>query len=115
MCCCSTADATTAPASSPESPENTGPPTWPRRLAALIQWAIPLTTLALIPKCPACIAAYVLLFTGIGLSLPAAAAMRWAIIAVSTAALLFLCFRAAHRAMRAAHTSRPFPSHRPTS
>lgn len=103
MRCCSTADATTAPASSPDSPGNAAPPTRPRRLATLIQWAIPLTTLALIPKCPACIAAYVLLFTGIGLSLPAAAAMRWTLIALCAAALTFLLLRTAHRALRVPH------------
>ena len=50
---------------------------WPRRIAAVIQWAIPIMTLALVPKCPMCVAAYVVLFTGIGLSLSTAAAMRW--------------------------------------
>ncbi len=64
-----------------------------RRLAAALQWAIPLTTLALIPKCPACIAGYVLLFTGLGLSLPAAATIRWTIITLCVTALLTLAVR----------------------
>jgi hypothetical protein len=70
---------------------------WPRRAAALVQWAIPVTVLALVPKCPMCVAAYVVLFTGIGLSLPAAAAIRWGLIVLSMAALAFLLFRAARR------------------
>lgn len=61
-----------------------------RRLAAAVQWAIPLTTLALIPKCPACIAGYVLLFTGLGLSLPAANVVRITIIALCAVAIVLL-------------------------
>jgi hypothetical protein len=68
-------------------------------VASLIQWAVPVTALALMPKCPMCVAAYVVLFTGIGLSLPVAAAMRWALIAISIAALAYLLVRAARRAL----------------
>ena len=70
-----------------------------RSFAALLQWALPITTLALIPKCPACIAGYILLFTGIGLSFPAAAAVRWSLIALCTAALAYLLLRATTRAI----------------
>jgi hypothetical protein len=80
-------------------PCNTTPKAWPRRVATLIPWALPLTTLALIPKCPACVAAYVLLFTGIGLSLPAATAARWTLVVLSIAALAYLLLRAARRAV----------------
>lgn len=72
---------------------------WRSRIAMLIQWAVPLTTLALIPKCPFCVASYVLLLTGIGLSLSVAAAVRWTIIAVSIVALAYLLFRTARRAL----------------
>jgi hypothetical protein len=71
-----------------------------RRSTALIQWALPLTTLALMPKCPACIAAYVLFFTGIGLSLSAATALRWTLIAFSLSALAWLLLRAARQPAR---------------
>jgi hypothetical protein len=53
----------------------------------------------LIPKCPACVAAYVLLFTGFGLSLPVASAMRWTLIVVSIAAVAFLVLRAVRRVL----------------
>lgn len=70
---------------------------WRCRITALIQWALPVTALALIPKCPACVAAYVLIFTGLGLSIPAASAVRWTLIFLSITAIAWLIFRAARR------------------
>jgi hypothetical protein len=69
------------------------------RAAALVQWALPVTTLVLIPKCPACVAAYVLLFTGVGLSFDVAAIVRWTLIVMSVAALAYLVLRFARRAL----------------
>lgn len=83
----------------PPAPTSPAPTRWPRRFAALLQWALPITTLALIPKCPACIAGYILLFTGIGLSFPAAAAVRWSLIALCTAALAYTLLRATTRVL----------------
>jgi len=95
-CCCN--DAEPAPQKGSPTPSSPGPS--PRcRVAAFVQWALPVTTLALIPKCPGCVAAYVLLFTGMGISLPAAAATRWALIALSISALGYLVFRAARRVL----------------
>ena len=94
-CCCNEGE----PTSLPPTPRSCAAPTgWRRGIAALIQWAIPITTLALVPKCPMCVAAYVVLFTGIGLSLSAATAVRWALIALSVAAIAYLLFRAGRRA-----------------
>jgi hypothetical protein len=91
MHCCRTGGDAAAPAVPAPSTS------WPRRIGALIQWALPITTLAIIPKCPACIAAYIFLFTGVGLSLPAATAMRWTLIALSIAALAYVLLRAVRR------------------
>lgn len=92
-CCCTDGDP-----SPPAAPVVPAPTRGPRRVAALMQWALPITTLALIPKCPGCVAAYVLLFSGIGLSLPGAAAVRWTLIALSVATLAYLLLRTARRA-----------------
>ena len=65
-------------------------PRWARRTRELIAWALPSTVLVLVPKCPACLAAYVALWSGIGLSFGTAAYLRWAMLFVSVAALIFL-------------------------
>jgi len=71
---------------------------WTRRTASLLQWAIPLTTLALIPKCPICLAGYIMLFTGAGVSFSAAATTRWVLIVLSITAITYLIVRAVRRA-----------------
>jgi hypothetical protein len=45
------------------------------------------------PKCPVCLAAYVALWTGVGLSFGAAAYVRWTLLSLSGAALLCLIAR----------------------
>lgn len=80
--------------------EAAAPNRWTPPIAGLIEWAIPVVVLALIPKCPACVAGYVLLATGVGLSLPVASAVRWGLIALSIVALVYLAVRAARRALR---------------
>ena len=63
-----------------------GPSRW-RRSGEVAGWIIPSVTLVFLPKCPVCVAAYVALFSGIGLSVGAAGWLRMAIL-VSCAALL---------------------------
>lgn len=74
-----------------------------RRAFAFLEWALPVTTLVLIPKCPACVAAYALLFTGLSLSLPAAGAIRWTLITLSILALVYLVVRAARSTLHMHH------------
>lgn len=65
-------------------------PTLARRIRAVFVWALPGAILVLLPKCPLCLAAYVMLWTGLGLSLSTASYLRWAILLLCVASLLFL-------------------------
>ena len=69
------------------------------RAIDLASWALPGTVLALLPKCPACFAAYTFLWTGIGLSMPVAAGLRWLLMVVCMASLGFLVVRVVRRAL----------------
>ena len=64
--------------------------TWVRRVREVFAWALPGTVLVLVPKCPACLAAHVATWTGLGLSLSTATYLRWALLFVCVASLLFL-------------------------
>jgi hypothetical protein len=64
--------------------------TWVRRVREVFAWVLPSAILVLVPKCPACLAAYVTLWTGLGLSLSAASYLRWVLLFLCVATLLFL-------------------------
>lgn len=68
-----------------------------RRLTRFCSWIAPSVVLVLMPKCPACLAAYIAVGTGIGLSLPAAANLRFGLIALSATLLGVLVIRRALR------------------
>lgn len=61
-----------------------------RSCMALAGWVVPGTILAIMPKCPACLAAYVAVGTGVALSATVAASLRMALIALSLAWLSYL-------------------------
>jgi hypothetical protein len=68
-----------------------------RNGAEVAGWVLPGATLALLPKCPACVAAYLALATGVGVSYSTAAYLRTSVIAAS---VLLLAFVAARRVIR---------------
>jgi len=65
-------------------------PTWVRRVREIFTWVLPSAILVLVPKCPACLAAHVALWTGLGLSLSTATYLCWVLLLVCVASLLFL-------------------------
>jgi hypothetical protein len=65
----------------------------PRRAVDLVAWILPSAILALIPKCPICLAAYIALWTGIGLSISAAIYLRASLVVLSVGLLLYLVVR----------------------
>jgi hypothetical protein len=64
-----------------------------------VGWLVPATALALMPKCPMCVAAYVALATGLGVSLPLAAAVRTMLIVFCATSLAFMAARSILRAI----------------
>ena len=68
-----------------------------RRGGEMAGWLVPGATLALLPKCPACVVAYVAIATGCGISLPAAAHLRMVLWTVCVGSLAFVATRRVRR------------------
>jgi hypothetical protein len=61
-----------------------------RSARQILVWLLPSVALVFVPKCPACLAAYVALWTGVGMSFAAAAYLRWAWVTLCIGSLVFL-------------------------
>jgi hypothetical protein len=82
-----------------------------RRLAGAATSVLPGAVLVLLPKCPLCLAAWLTLFTGIGVSEATAAQLRGLIVVFSIAAIALIAARMirAYRLQRYTQSSAPRP------
>ena len=64
-----------------------------RRILHFTRWAMPGVGLALIPKCPVCLAAYIAAIAGLGIPITTARYLRWGLIAVCVAAMIYMGVR----------------------
>jgi hypothetical protein len=73
--------------------ENARPSVFGRGVVAA-KWIVPSAILALLPKCPLCMMAYVAFATGIGVSITTASYLRILLLILCIGTLLFLAIRA---------------------
>jgi hypothetical protein len=60
-----------------------------------MSWIVPGAVLAAMPKCPLCLAAYIALITGCGISLAAASFAWWFVAAICVGVLAYLALSVA--------------------
>lgn len=73
---------------------------WTSTARQAIRWIVPSVILAAMPKCPMCVAAYVTLLTGCGISLAAAISMWWVVVVGCAGSLAYFTMQAVRRVMR---------------
>jgi hypothetical protein len=73
---------------------------WWRRGSEIGGWVISSVILILLPKCPLCIAGYIALFSGIGISVATASHIRTSTIILCSAVILCLSLKMACRLMK---------------
>lgn len=64
---------------------------------ATTKWIVPTAILALMPKCPMCLAAYIALGTGLGISMPLATWIRDGLIVICLTSLTWFAAASARR------------------
>ena len=84
---------------------------WLRRVRELAGVLLPGTLLALLPKCPMCLAAYVALGTGVTLSYTSAHLLMRGLTALCICTLAFCVLRRIFKHLRQNHSLQLSPSH----
>ena len=64
-----------------------------RRCHNIAGWVLPAGGLVLLPKCPACLAAYIAIVTGVGISVSTAAYLRMLFLTICIAAIAYFAAR----------------------
>jgi hypothetical protein len=85
----------------------------PRRGWSIAASLLPLAVWLLLPKCPLCVASYLALWTGLGLSFTEAAALRQLLLGVSGILLVALVLRHAYLLGKNRNRLRPSQELRP--
>jgi hypothetical protein len=79
--------------SAPDGDQASPPPSRWRRGGELAGWVIPTATLIVMPKCPICMAAYVALVSGVGISFASASKLRPSLLIICSVILLALALK----------------------
>jgi hypothetical protein len=66
-----------------------------KRVCGALEWVLPGAIFVAVPKCPACVAAYIALATGVGVSLTAAEHLRLLVLTLCIGALGYFALRRA--------------------
>ncbi|HET8889851.1 MAG TPA: hypothetical protein VFQ41_13180 [Candidatus Angelobacter sp.] len=100
LSCCSMAASADSGSSHKAADGKAHPPQAGRRRFTWTKCSLPALVLALLPKCPACFAAYLALGTGISLSVAAASVLRTLLIGACVVALIWMFVSALRSAWR---------------
>jgi hypothetical protein len=71
--------------------------TFAKRFMDVAGWTVPGAILALLPKCPACLAVYIAIGTGFGISVSTATILRMLLLILCTSSLLYLAIKPVRR------------------
>lgn len=87
--CCTVAAARLSGQANKTADGNTHPPSSAGRSFKFARWSVPTLILAVLPKCPVCLAAYLALGTGVSLSVATASLFRISVVSLCVAMLIW--------------------------